>query len=236
MASAAYDRKRLITILAIGGVLVAALGIYALTSGGGGGGGSSAGPTTTTRSSATAASQPRRTTPTTRAPVPTTTTTVATMPQSFETFAERNPFEPSVQTAGTGTGTGGTGTGTTPTTVAGAGTTPTTAATGGTGGTGATGGTGGTGGTNTGGTGGAGAASAPPAGSQNPTGGTPVQLVQVIPASNQAVVQVGSTAYTVTPGQTFATSYKLVSLSGSCGQFLFGDSPFSLCTGEQVLK
>ena len=51
-----------------------------------------------------------------------------------------------------------------------------------------------------------------------------------------ARVQVGSTVYTVAAGQTFATSYKVVSLSGTCGQFLFGDSPFSLCEGEQVIK
>jgi hypothetical protein len=48
---------------------------------------------------------------------------------------------------------------------------------------------------------------------------------------------VGSTVWaTFTAGQTFATSYKVVSLSGTCGQFLFGDSPFSLCEGEQVIK
>jgi hypothetical protein len=51
-----------------------------------------------------------------------------------------------------------------------------------------------------------------------------------------AVVQVGSTQYTVGAGQVFATSYKVVSLSGTCGQFLYGDSPFSLCEGEQVIK
>ena len=42
--------------------------------------------------------------------------------------------------------------------------------------------------------------------------------------------------YTVAAGQVFATSYKVVSLSGTCGQFLYGDSPFSLCEGEQVIK
>ena len=51
-----------------------------------------------------------------------------------------------------------------------------------------------------------------------------------------AVVQVGSTQYTVAAGQEFATSYKVVALSGTCGQFMYGDSPFSLCKGEQVMK
>jgi hypothetical protein len=49
---------------------------------------------------------------------------------------------------------------------------------------------------------------------------------------------VGSTVYTVTEGQTFATSYQVVSLdvAEGCGEFLFGDAPFSLCVGEQVIK
>jgi hypothetical protein len=73
---------------------------------------------------------------------------------------------------------------------------------------------------------------------QNPAAGTSVVLVDVFDAggTTQARVQVGSTVYTVAAGQTFATSYKVVSLSGTCGQFLYGDSPFSLCEGEEVIK
>jgi hypothetical protein len=74
---------------------------------------------------------------------------------------------------------------------------------------------------------------------QNPAAGTSVVLVDVFTGADgtlQATVQVGSTAYTVAAGQTFAVSYKVVSLSGTCGQFLYGDSPFSLCKGEQVIK
>jgi hypothetical protein len=37
-------------------------------------------------------------------------------------------------------------------------------------------------------------------------------------------------------GDTFATSYKVVSLNEPCGQFLFGDSPFQLCEGEETIK
>ena len=51
-----------------------------------------------------------------------------------------------------------------------------------------------------------------------------------------AACRSGRPQYTVAAGQVFATNYKVVSLSGTCGQFLFGDSPFSLCKGEQVIK
>ncbi|MGZ4689342.1 MAG: hypothetical protein ACXVKA_14890 [Acidimicrobiia bacterium] len=74
--------------------------------------------------------------------------------------------------------------------------------------------------------------------SQNPSAGTTVAVIDVFDqgGTTTAVVQVGSTQYTVAAGQVFATNYKVVSLSGTCGQFLFGDSPFSLCKGEQVIK
>lgn len=203
------DRKRLAIIGGVGVVVVGALAVFALSRGGGGGG--SASPTSSTRSSASAATAPRRL-PTAST---TTTTAVATMPDSFQTFTERNPFQPSVDL--------GTAGGTTPTTAgAGAPAAPSPTTTAGTGTAAAPGKTVG-----------AGSVASPAAGA-----GTAVQLLSVSSAGGAptASVQVGSTAYTVTPGQTFTTSYKLVSLSGSCGKFLFGDSPFSLCTGEQVLK
>jgi hypothetical protein len=106
-------------------------------------------------------------------------------------------------------------------------TTPETGSTGGTTDTGSTGGT--TTPTDT----------TPPAtSSPNPSAGTTVAVIDVFDQGGvtMARVQVGSTVYTVAAGQTFATSYKVVSLSGTCGQFLFGDSPFSLCEGEQVIK
>ncbi len=125
----------------------------------------------------------------------------------FDVFATRNPFEPAIQVTDTGT--------------------PDTS-----GGTGATGGTvtppdtsGGT------------TAPTTPA-SPEPSAGTTVAVIDVFDQAGTtvAVVQVGSTQYTVAAGQVFATSYKVVSLSGTCGQFMFGDSPFSLCKGEQVIK
>jgi hypothetical protein len=78
----------------------------------------------------------------------------------------------------------------------------------------------------------------PPAGSPEPSAGTTVALIDVFDQNGvtMARIQVGSTEYTVAAGQTFAVSYKVVSLSGTCGQFLYGDSPFSLCENEQITK
>jgi hypothetical protein len=74
--------------------------------------------------------------------------------------------------------------------------------------------------------------------SQDPSAGTTVAVIDVFDQAGTtvAVVQVGSTQYTVAAGQVFATNYKVVSINGACGQFLYGDSPFSLCKGEQALK
>lgn len=52
----------------------------------------------------------------------------------------------------------------------------------------------------------------------------------------RASVQVGATVYDVGAGETFGTRFRVVSLDDPCGQFLYGDSPFRLCEGEQVLK
>ena len=73
---------------------------------------------------------------------------------------------------------------------------------------------------------------------QAPAAGTSVAVIDVFQQDGKTLarVQVGSTVYTVAAGETFAGSYKLVAVSGTCGQFLFGDSPFSLCEGEQVIK
>ncbi len=124
----------------------------------------------------------------------------------FDVFATRNPFEPAVEV----TPESDTGSGTTGGTSTPTDTTP-------------------TGSTDT--------TTTTPA-SPNPSAGTTVAVIDVFQqgTGTAAVVQVGSTQYTVVAGQVFATSYKVVSLSGTCGQFMFGDSPFSLCEGEQVIK
>lgn len=75
---------------------------------------------------------------------------------------------------------------------------------------------------------------------QAPSASTPVSLLEVFDDGGvvRARIQVGVTVYTVAAGETFATSYKVVSLDlgAQCGQFQFGDSPFQLCVGEQTLK
>jgi hypothetical protein len=75
---------------------------------------------------------------------------------------------------------------------------------------------------------------------QAPAAGTPVSVLEVSDATGATVarVQVGSTVYTVAAGETFATSYRVVSLDAGtgCGQFQYGDTPFELCTGQQTLK
>ena len=54
----------------------------------------------------------------------------------------------------------------------------------------------------------------------------------------RAQVRVNSTAYLVREGQVFAGVFKVVSLDlgTGCGEFLFGDTPFDLCKGQEILK
>ena len=72
----------------------------------------------------------------------------------------------------------------------------------------------------------------------DPTGTTvSLQSVTTLPdGSFQAVVRVAGTDYTVGVGDTFAGSYQVVTLTASGGTFLFGDSPFTLAVGEEILK
>jgi hypothetical protein len=74
-----------------------------------------------------------------------------------------------------------------------------------------------------------------------PPAGQTVSVLDVFENTDGTVaarVQVGSTVYTVVAGQTFATSYQVVSLDADsgCGVFLYGDTQFELCEGEQVIK
>ncbi|AKL73307.1 hypothetical protein IMCC26256_111015 [Actinobacteria bacterium IMCC26256] len=75
-------------------------------------------------------------------------------------------------------------------------------------------------------------------GSTTPTVGTAVAVVDVYDQAGTlvAAIRVGSTVYTVSAGDTFATSYMVVSLEGACAQLLYGDAPFQLCKGEEVIK
>ncbi|MGI9647674.1 MAG: hypothetical protein ACR2OI_04070 [Acidimicrobiia bacterium] len=72
----------------------------------------------------------------------------------------------------------------------------------------------------------------------DPTG-TSVGLISVTTlgdGTKQAVVRVSGTDYTVGVGDTFAGSYQVVSLTDTGGTFLYGDSPFTLAIGEEILK
>ena len=51
-----------------------------------------------------------------------------------------------------------------------------------------------------------------------------------------AVVEVDGIAYTVKVGDTFATTFKVVSLTTNGGVFTYGDSAFSLAVGQSILK
>ncbi len=80
--------------------------------------------------------------------------------------------------------------------------------------------------------------------------GIPVQLVSVSSEEPlEAVIDVNGVEYTVQVGDTFAGSFKVVSLtapdpdadpedpaSRGSGVFLFGDNAFELTTGQQILK
>ncbi|MDH3606218.1 MAG: hypothetical protein OER12_04405 [Acidimicrobiia bacterium] len=72
----------------------------------------------------------------------------------------------------------------------------------------------------------------------DPTG-TTVGLISITTlgdGSRQAVVRVAGTDYTVGVGETFAGSYQVVTLTDTGGTFLFGDSPFALGVGDEILK
>jgi hypothetical protein len=217
--AAPQNRQRILVIAAA--VLVAALAAYLLFNVVGGG-----------SSSTTATSTTLGATGVTPVPRATTTTTIARAPaESFEVFSSKNPFVPlrGTPTAGATT-TGATTTGSTSGTSSGGTSSGTTGTTSGTtsSGTTSSGTVSGAGTTSAGGT------------SSEPRQSQRVSLLDIFVEGGQvkANVKVNDTVYKVTAGQVFATSYKATSLSQSdgCGRFLFGDEPFRLCKGEEVLK
>ncbi len=68
--------------------------------------------------------------------------------------------------------------------------------------------------------------------------GTTVRLVEIreVDGVLRATVDVNGTTYDVGVGDTFATSFKVVSLDPDSGVFLFGDNAFELSVGQQILK
>ncbi len=213
MATASESRRQKI-LLAILGVLVVAFVARMVLSGGGDDSSGAAATTTptavqgaTTSTAVTTTTEPGRQPP----------------PDSFDVYSTRNPFEPAFQetpvtTVYTPSTTGYPGT---TSTTGYAGTTTTTAY----------------GSTTTTGVGGTTTTTQP---SYNPPQGTTVALLDVFFDGPTAIarVQVGSTVYTVASGDVFGpgNSYRVVSLDEPCGQFLYGDSPFELCEGQQVIK
>ena len=156
---------------------------------------------------------------------PTTTAPPAPVP-TYQIFTTKDPFLP-LQVPGASTTTtapAGT-TGSTPTTTPGVGTgigstTTTTSPSVGTSGASAAGGTAG--------------------GSTAPGPQETVQLLDVYASGSRtdASVEVDSTVYTVSAGQSFDTDYRVVdlSLATGCGDFTRAGHPFRLCKGQQVLK
>jgi hypothetical protein len=82
-----------------------------------------------------------------------------------------------------------------------------------------------------------------PTGSAAPTsnlstiivGGHTVTLVDIkdVSGTKKAVVKVDSDVFTVAPGETFGGTFKLVSIEGSTGNFLYGDQGFTLTLNIQ---
>jgi hypothetical protein len=73
--------------------------------------------------------------------------------------------------------------------------------------------------------------SAPGGGSSATVGGKTVVLDSIFTmnGSQEAQVEVNGTVYTVAPGGTFATSYSLTSINGSCADFKYKTTTFTLC-------
>ena len=52
----------------------------------------------------------------------------------------------------------------------------------------------------------------------------------------KATVDVNGKDYTAGVGETFAQNFRVISLTTSCGTFVFGDERFSLCKGQEINK
>ncbi len=70
-------------------------------------------------------------------------------------------------------------------------------------------------------------------------GETIIRIVDVTPGTDgveRANVTVNGAGYTVAEGETFATSFKVLDITDQCATLLYGDSRFSLCAGEEIRK
>lgn len=73
-------------------------------------------------------------------------------------------------------------------------------------------------------------------GSSAEVGGTEIKLIDVYDEATRAVVTVNGRSYDVEEGETFAERFRLLDLTDDCGTFLFGDSRFVLCEGDEIRK
>jgi hypothetical protein len=75
-------------------------------------------------------------------------------------------------------------------------------------------------------------------GSSQQVGGNRVALMDVFVRDGKTYAQtkVGSSVYTPTVGATFARTYRVLSASGTCATYQYGDEQFQLCEGQEVLK
>ena len=97
-------------------------------------------------------------------------------------------------------------------------------------------------GTTTGTTGSTGSTGYPPptgtSGSSTSVAGQKVSLFGIVEKDGvvRAQTRVGETVYQPKVGDVFATSYKLLAVSGKTATYLFGDEQFTLSVGQEVLK
>src|SRR3990172_9408617 len=70
----------------------------------------------------------------------------------------------------------------------------------------------------------------PGGGSSTTVGGHTVVLLDIFADGTRAQVEVDGDVFTVSVGETFDDNFRLVSISGECARFVFGDEGFTLCT------
>jgi hypothetical protein len=68
--------------------------------------------------------------------------------------------------------------------------------------------------------------------------GARVSLLHVYAKDGKSYAQtkVNSTVYSPVVGEVFGSSFKLLSTQDTCASYMFGDEPFTLCEGQEVLK
>jgi hypothetical protein len=70
-------------------------------------------------------------------------------------------------------------------------------------------------------------------------GATVIRVVEVSTGDDgveRVTVTINGEGYTVTQGETFARSFRVLDITGDCATFLFGDNRFTLCAGEEIRK